>query len=159
MVNDNERLISKRINDSAPSLIRNRINNNLLKVKDQPSEVKSLLSLAVQTSKPEKYKHDYVGFNQINFDMIKQTGRTNRYDLLSTCIILATSRNTTAQENLIEVIGKHLGKLKDKDYKYIAEQICLKDSKTVAQVNDFLSYYLDGYAELHKKYIDKYYAF
>lgn len=158
MVNDNERFISKRINESAPSFIRNRINNNLLQVKDESRDVKSLLSLAVQTSKPNKYKHDPHGFNQICYDMFIHTKHTDRKNLLRTCILLATSRNTVAQENLIEVISKHLGKIKEKDYIYVAELIYLKDSKIVEQINDFLGYYLEGYTDLHNKHGAQYYA-
>jgi hypothetical protein len=86
-----------------------------------------------------------------------QTLYTSRKDLLRTCIILATSRNTVAQENLIDVISARLGRIKDKDYHYIAELIHLKDAKIVERVNDFLSYYLIGYDEMHKKYRKNYY--
>ena len=158
MVNE-ERFIPKRINNVETSLIRTRINSNLLKVKNESSEVKSLLSLAVQTSKPENFKHDPQSFNQICYDMYTHTSRTDRKKLLRTCILLATSRNTIAQENLIEVISKHIGKIKDKDYLFIANLISLKDAREVELVNDFLGYYLDGYTELHNKYCSKYYPF
>ena len=53
MANKDERLIPQCIKIE-PSLINRRINNNVIKVKNESPEIKSLLSLAVQTSKPNK---------------------------------------------------------------------------------------------------------
>lgn len=162
MVNTNERIIPRYIERNS-TLIGRRINENLLKIKNEDSEVKSLLSLAVQTSKPQNYTNDAVGFNQISFDMSKQTRNANEYNLLRTCITLATSRNTTAQENLMEVIDRCLisryGQIKKRHYEYIANLISLKDPQVVSKVNDFLCENLAGYAELHAKLGNKYYAF
>lgn len=140
------------------SLIRTRINQNLIKVKNESHEVKSLLSLGVQTSKPRRDKYGVDTFYDIYKDLDLCASCTNRKDLLRVCILLATSRNTIAQENIIDVISVKLGKIKDKDYKYIADIIHLKDATIVEHINDFLSYYLDGFETLHKKYYNHYYG-
>ena len=140
------------------SFIRNRINENLLKVKNENTNVKALLSTAVEASKPE-YDLDILNLNSIYDGMVNTCRRTKREDLLRTCIILGTSRNTQAQENLICVLRAHLGKIKEKDYKYIADLIYLKDSAIVEKINNFLCYNLYGYNELHKKYYKNYYGF
>ena len=140
------------------SLIRRRINDNLLKVKNESSDVKSLLSLGLQTTK------SYNDTVEINFhssafqDLNLCATFTSRKDLLRACILLATSRNTMAQENILEVIRIKLGKIKDKDYKYIAQLIHLKDPRIVDHVNDFLCYHLNGFVEMHKKYGNHYYG-
>lgn len=139
------------------SLIRTRINENLLKVKTESGDVKSLLSLSLQSSKT-KTEYNTIEHNPFYADMSVYSYKTNRKDLLRTCIILATSRNTIAQENLIEVISTRLGKIKEKDYKYIANLISLKDPYIVEKVNDFLSYHLNGYHEQHRKYYNQYYG-
>ena len=144
--------------NQSESLIRTRINQNLLKVKNESHEVKSLLSLGVQTSKPHRDKYGVKTFYDIYKDLDLCANCTCRKDLLRVCILLATSRNTIAQENIIDVVSTKLGRINDKDYKYIAELIHLKDSMIVEHVNDFLSYYLDGFADLHKKYYNQYYG-
>ena len=135
-------------------LIRNRINENLLKVKDEPAEVKSLLSLGVQTSKVghEQYGH-------IQHDLLTSARFTSRKDLLNTCILIATSRNTVAQENIMDVVRIRLGRIKDKDYRYIANLIYLKENAIVDRVNAYLSRNLVGFSEMHKKYGKEYYGF
>jgi len=139
------------------SLIRTRINENLLKVKNETPNVKSLLSLSLQRA---QVKHEYSPASSDSLNDLNLAARfTCRKDLLRTSILLATSRNTAAQENLIHVISKKLGKIKDKDYLYIAELIHLKNPEIVERVNDFLSYYLEGFEQMHKKYINKFYAF
>lgn len=139
------------------SLIRRRINQNLLKVKNESHEVKALLSLGVQTSKPRRDKYGVTTFYDIYKDLNLCASCTSRKDLLRVCILLATSRNTIAQENIIDVVSIKLGKIKDKDYKYIADLIHLKDARIVEHINDFLCYYLDGFADLHKKYYKQFY--
>ena len=134
-------------------LLRNRINNNLLKVNDESSQVKTVLSLGLQTSKPTV--DNFTAFKELDF----VARRTEREDLLRICILLATSRNTVAQENLMDVISIKLGRIKDKDYKNIADLIYLKDSQTVDKVNEYLSNKLEGFSEMHRKYHKTYYAF
>lgn len=140
-------------------LIRNRINDNLLKVRDESSEVKSLLSLGVQTTKPNNSKYapndDFSIFHDLNL----AATCTSRKELLRTCILLATSRNTVAQENLMDVICLKLGRIKGKDYRYIANLIYLKDARIVETVNNYLSQNLEGFNEMHKKYCHEYYGF
>ena len=138
--------------------IRNRINENLLKVAGESTSVKSLLNLSVQTARPG---HDKYGPNSrydVYQDMNLCASCTSRKDLLRTCILLATSRNTVAQENLMDVISIRLGRIKDKDYQYIASLIYLKDTNIVDRVNDYLTYNLSGYEDMHKKYGSKYYG-
>lgn len=143
--------------DSNNSLIRTRINENLLKVKNESQDVKSLLSLSVQSAKTDGRFTKTTAIEMLN-DINLHSRSTSRHDLLRTAIILATSRNTQAQENLIEVIRFRIGKVKDKDYKFIADLIYLKDPKIVERVNDFLSYYLQGFEDMHKKYYKQYYG-
>ena len=144
---------------SNQSLIRNRINENLLKVKNEAPEVKRLLSIGVQSSKIKYDKYGASCCRSVLGDMDNYARYTSRTDLLRTCILLATSRNTTAQENLIHVISIKLGKIREKDYKYIATLLCTKPTAIVDRVNDFLGYYLEGYTDLHNKYGSKYYEF
>lgn len=134
------------------TLLRNRINNNVLKVKDEPSEVKSILSLGLQSA-----KHD-ADFSIVH-DLNLAASCTSRKELLHVSMLLATSRNTVAQENIMNVISIKLGRIKDKDYKYIANLIYLKDDETVLRVNNYLSNNLEGFDEMHKKYRKNYYAF
>ena len=139
------------------SLIRNRINDNLLKVQEESSEVKSLLSLGVQSSKSNDDKcPDF--HHSIHHDLNLSATCTSRKDLLRTCILLATSRNTVAQENLMDVISIKLGRIKDKDYRYIANLVYLKDVQIVNRVNNYLSQNLEGFSEMHKKYGKEYYT-
>ena len=145
--------------DSNSSLIRSRINDNLLKVSDESSDVKSLLSLSVQSANTERSRCTPTSAIEVLNDINLHSRSTSRHDLLRTAIILATSRNTQAQENLIEVIRFRIGKVKDKDYKFIADLISLKNPKIVERVNDFLSYYLQGFEDMHKKYYKQYYGF
>ena len=133
-------------NFSKEYLLRNRVNNNLLKVNDESSEVKTILSIGLQTSKPTT--DNFNVFNELNF----AAACTKRKELLRLCVLLTTSRNTVAQENIMDVIRIKLGRIKDKDYKYIADLICLKDTETVDKANDYLSNNLEGFSELHKKY-------
>jgi len=152
------RFISKCINIRFnQSNKRTRINENLLKVKHENRDVKTLLSLGLQTTKPATNDHnsDSSTTDCLNYNTL----RTSRKDLLRTCILLATSRNTQAQENLMGVIRIRLGKIKEKDYKYIAELIYLKDPTIVEKVNNFLCFNLEGYRELHKKFYKDYYEF
>ncbi|MFQ6724371.1 MAG: hypothetical protein ACLRFE_03465 [Clostridia bacterium] len=135
-------------------LIRNRINENLLKVKNESPKVKSLLSLSVQSSSINNCEYT----NSILGDINLASRTTTRTDLLRTVIILATSRNTIAQENLMEVLRIRIGKINDKDYKFIANLISLKNPHIVDKVNNFLCRNLNGYADLHNKYFYKYYG-
>ncbi len=144
--------------NSEERLIRTRINNNLLKVEKENRSIKHLLKLAIESANPDKCRYDYNSFNEIYHDINVYSRCTDRKDLLRTCILLATSRNNLAQENLIDVIRLRLGRITDKDYKYIANIIYLKDPAIVEQVNDFLGYYLDNYTDLHRKYYKKYYG-
>ncbi len=139
------------------SLIRNRINDNLLKVQDESREVKSLLSLGVQSAKSNDDKCIDYHYN-IHHDLNLSATFTSRKDLLRTCILLATSRNTVAQENLMDVISIKLGRIKDKDYRYIANLIYLKDVRIVNRVNNYLSLNLEGFSEMHKKYGKEFYT-
>ena len=122
-------------------LLHNHVSTNLLKVNDENSEVKTI-SIGLQTSKPDI--DNFNVFNELNF----AAACTKRQELLRLCVLLTTSRNTVAQENIMDVIRIKLGRIKDKDYKYIADLICLKDNETV----DNLSNNLEGFSELHKKY-------
>ena len=138
---------------------RTRINQNLLKVKQESKNVKSLLSLGVQSSLPKTETRSTSSTSPVIDDICYNSRRTSRKDLLRTCILLATSRNTQAQENLINVIRIRLDKIKEKDYKYIADLIYLKDPIIVEKVNAFLCFNLEGYMELHKKFYKHYYTF
>lgn len=140
------------------SLIRTRINENLLKVKDESSDVKSMLSLGVQSSNIGAH-HDASTHIDILNNIDIYSRHTSRHDLLRTAIILATSRNTLAQENLIDVVRLRLGKIKDKDYKFVADLIYLKNPIIVDKVNKYLCLNLPGYDEMYRKYYKQYYAF
>ncbi|MBQ8522877.1 MAG: hypothetical protein IJ458_04410 [Clostridia bacterium] len=140
------------------SLIKRRINDNLLKVKDESKEVKSLLSLGVQSTNPDRCKYDESNFDEVFGDINMYSYYTSRNDLLRTAIILGTSRNTQAQQNIMEVIRIRIGKVRDKDYKFIADLISLKNPIIVDKVNTYLCHNLEGYSELHSKYFKKYYG-
>ncbi len=140
------------------SFIRNRINENLLKVNNESRYIKRLLNTSVQTSKSHKDKYGQDFRHSLFHDLNLYATYTSREDLLRTCIILATSRNTVAQENLMDVIKLKLGRIKEKDYIYIAKLIYLKDTKTVEHVNDYLSFYLEGFEDCHKKLYKKFYG-
>lgn len=140
------------------SLIRTRINENLLKVKNESSDVKRLLSTSLQSAKTKSELND-ISHNPFYADMDIYSRHTNRKDLLRTCVILGTSRNTTAQENLIDVIKLRLGRIKEKDYKYITDLISAKDPYIVEKVNDFLCFHLDGYREHYRKFYNQHYGF
>ena len=104
---------------TSTNLLRQRINENLLKVKNESSQVKGLLSLDVQSARQNEYS--YNSAHSVNDELHTHARFTKRKDLLRTSILLATSRNTEAQQNLVDVISLRLGRIKDKDYKYIAE--------------------------------------
>ena len=139
-------------------LLRSRINENLLPVKDENGKVKSLLSLAINSSKAIQ-NNDYASYNDAINDINLYSRRTDRKDLLRACITLGTSRNTEAQENLISVLRIRLGKIREKDYKYIANLISVKDPHIVEKVNKYLCFNLEGYHELHRKFYAEYYGF
>ena len=139
-------------------LIRSRINENLLPVKDEHGKVKSLLSIAVNSAKSIQ-NNDFTSYQNDLNDIDLYSRHTKRSDLLRTCIILGTSRNTEAQENLISVMRVRLGKIKEKDYREVAKLISHKDPMLVEKVNNFLSAKLVGYAELHRKFYNEYYGF
>jgi hypothetical protein len=143
--------------DKETNLIRTRINENLLKVKDESSEVKTLLSLGVQSTNVDKCKYDTNSFNEVFNDINMYSYYTSRSDLLRTSILLATSRNTDAQQNIMNVIRIRLGKIRDKDYKFIANLIYLKNPVIVDKVNTYLCYNLEGFEEMHNKYFKRYY--
>lgn len=134
-------------------LINRRINDNLLKVEDESSQVKSLLSLGVNTSSDNSQLVE----DSLN-DMDVYSRHTTRNDLLRTAIILGTSRNTYARENIMNVLRIRLGKIKDKDYKFIADLIYMKNPQLVERVNNYLCQNLVGFSELHGKYFKKYYS-
>ena len=134
-------------------LINRRINDNLLKVENESSQVKSLLSLGVNTSSDNSQLVE----DSLN-DMDVYSRHTTRNDLLRTAIILGTSRNTYARENIMNVIRIRLGKIKDKDYKFVADLIYLKNPIIVDRVNNYLCHNLIGFSELHSKYFKKYYS-
>ena len=134
-------------------LINRRINDNLLKVENESSQVKSLLSLGVNTSSDNSQLVE----DSLN-DMDVYSRHTTRNDLLRTAIILGTSRNTYARENIMNVIRIRLGKIKDKDYKFIADLIYLKNPQIVERVNNYLCQNLVGFSELHGKYFRRYYS-
>ena len=144
--------------DKDTSLIRTRINDNLLKVKDESSEVKNMLSLGLQSTNHDRCKYNSNSFDEVFGDINMYSYYTYRSDLLRTSIILATSRNTEAQENIMNVIRIRLGKIRDKDYKYIANLIYLKNPIIVDKVNDYLCRNLVGFEEMHHKYYKKYYG-
>ncbi len=140
------------------NLIKRRINENLLKVKDESSEVKSLLSLGLQSTNPDRCKYDSSSFNEVFSDINMYSYYSSRRDLLRTAIILGTSRNTQAQENIMSVIRIRLGKIRDKDYIFIADLISLKNPVIVDKVNAYLCQNLEGFEEMHNKYFKQYYA-
>ena len=144
--------------DVTSSLINRRINDNLLKVKDENSDVKRLLSVGTHSAKAY-INDDLCSYNDALNDIDVYSRCTSRVDLLRTCIILATSRNSEARNNLMEVIRIRLGRIKDKDYKYIANLIHLKDPKIVERVNNYLSHNLKDYYTLYRKYYKQYYGF
>ena len=139
------------------SLIRRRINENLLKVEDESSQVKSLLSLAVESSHISKYG-SFLEPNNICKEIYKLCRHTKRNDLLRACVILGTSRNKLARKNLIKPIRSQLGTIRKKDYITIAELIYLKDNETVEKVNKFLCKNLDGYSYWHDQLYQTYYG-
>ena len=143
------------------SLFRTRINENLLKVSEESSDVKSLLSLGVLSSKSGKNKRgknlSQCVIDELNASMYKN--HIKRKDLLRTCILLGTSRNTKAQQNLIEIISKRLGEIHEDDYKFIAKLIYLNDDEVVSKVNKFLCSHIIGYQALHHKFYNDYYGF
>ena len=132
-----------------------RVNNNVFKVEDESSKVKSLLSLAVQSSKPV---HDTISLTHINHDMDVCSRHTKRKDLVRIAVLLATSRNTTAQENLIEIVRTRLGRIRDKEFHEISKVLSLKSDDLTQQINAFLCLNIDGYEELYDKYNPKYYG-
>ncbi|MBQ7797938.1 MAG: hypothetical protein IJ371_02320 [Clostridia bacterium] len=137
-------------------LIRTRINENLLKVNEQSCQVKSMLKLGLQTSNPVQHEVPTSIYDVLS-NLDSMSYYTSRDNLLRTAIILGTSRNTIAQENIMNVIRERLGKIKDKDYLFIANLISLKDPVIVDKVNAYLCQNLEGFSELHKKYYNKYY--
>lgn len=142
-----------RFDGTDSSLIRTRINENLLKVKDESADVRKLLKLSLHTTGDDSLKTTHA-FGDIDFC----SRCTSRKDLLRTAIILATSRNTEASENLMDVIATRLGTIKDKDYRYIASLICNKDKVVVERINNLLSFKLNGYFDMHCKYYKQYYG-
>ncbi len=132
-----------------------RVNNNVFKVEGESAKVKSLLSLAVQSAKPE---HDTISLTHINYDMDVCSRHTKRKDLVRTAVLLATSRNTTAQENLIQIVSTRLGRIRDKEFHEISKLLSLKSDDLTQQINTFLCLNIDGYEELYNKYNPTYYG-
>lgn len=139
-------------------LIRTRINENLLKVENENYEIKTLLNLAVQSSNPKKYDRGSRSKNDVLFDMEMLSSYTKRKDLLRTAILLGTSRNIKAQQNLINIIRTRLGKIKEDDFEYITKLIYLKDQSIVDKVNAFLCKNLIDYELQYNKFYNKYYV-
>ena len=132
-----------------------RINNNVFKVGDESSNVKSLLSLSVQSANPNR---DVTSLTHINYDMDVCSRHTKRKDLIRTAILLATSRNTDAQENLIEIVSARIGRIRDKEFVQISKMLSVKPDKIEEQVNNFLCLHINGYEELYNKYNNKSFA-
>lgn len=148
-----------KFDGSDNSLIRRRINENLLTVKDESQDVKHLLKLSLQTADPLKYDRGSRSITDAYGDLDFYSLYTSRKDLLRTAIILATSRNTVARDNLMDVVSLRLGKIKSKDYKYMANLIYLKDPIIVEKVNTYLSRKLSGFYEMYRKYYAEFYGF
>lgn len=138
-------------------LIRNRINENLLNVSQESENIKNLLKLSLQTVDLPHPSTDSTFENDAYHNIDFCSRCTSRKDLLRIAIILATSRNTVASENLIHIVSNRLGTIKDKDYRYIANLIFLKDKRIVDRVNKFLSHKLKGFFNMHCKYYKEYY--
>jgi hypothetical protein len=153
MINDKQRLFAQRVKQAIED--ERRVNNNIFKVQDENSRVKSLLSLAVQSAKP---KHDTDSLAHINYDMKVCSKHTKRKDLIRTALLLATSRNTSAQENLINVVSDKIGRIRDKEFHEISKLLSVKPDSIAQQINQFLCLHINGYSELYNKYSHKYYG-
>lgn len=154
MINDKQRLFAQRVKHAIED--ERRVNNNIFKVGNENVKVKSLLSLAVQSSKSN---HDTDSLAHINYDINMCSKHTKRKDLIRTALLLATSRNTTAQENLIQVISDKIGRIRNKEFHEISKLLSVKPDNVAKQINGFLCLNIVGYKELYDKYNYKYYGF
>ena len=92
-------------------------------------------------------------------DIDLSTCCNSRQDLLRTSILLATSKSTEAQQNIINVISQKLGKIKEKDYKFIADLVLANGRISTSQLHSFLCDHIEGYQKLHKKLYKEYYGY
>ena len=130
---------------------------NAIKVSEQPSEIKGLLTKAVTYSKADdtpKKVNSGIHLSQkqeIAADIIGSVyTEQTRCNLLRTAIICGTTVNDEAKSILIRTISSRLGTITEKDYDYIANILnrC-KDTDLVVRVNTFLCQNLKGFEKLH----------
>jgi len=149
-------------------LIKTRINENILKVKDESENVKNMLSLANTQSKASAFPRKWIGgvinlpvshADELEYEMYIRTGKISRNELLHIAMLLATSRNISAQQRLIGFVAERLGVISAQDYHEMAIYIYNQPENIVNKVNKFLSDNLKGYKELHSKNYAYYYVF
>ena len=143
-----------------------RSDNNILKVKDESEDVRALLNMAVTYSRMNEnpYKVDKKTYLSINHkqDIYREVSNkafsVSRNDLLRLAIILATSRNITAQTMLMNEVSLKIRSIGVKDYRYMAKIISKQNDSIAEEINKFLSEHLRNFKKYHYKYFNDYYG-
>ncbi len=164
--------MEKEVLYTSKGMIRTRINNNLIEVKNAKPEhknkftnnecnnVKRILHAGLETTKPYWQTRGSRSKRtpEQELAILIEFGSSSRKDLLRVAVLLGTSRNEEVRDTIMKHLKQSLGFIDENDYKYITEMIYKKDPIIVDQVNQYLCNNFRGFKHWHEVYFDKYYG-